>query len=170
MGGEPADERLRLLESAVVHARDAVVVTEYDVGGQPRIVLVNPAFTAQTGYRADEAIGQHPRLLVGPETAVEAQLALRRAAEERRPVTVELLHYRKDGSPFWVENNINPVTDAGGRCTHLVSLQRDVSERKKVEQELAHQALHDALTGLPNRTLLADRLQQALMAGHRRGN
>jgi PAS domain S-box-containing protein len=108
---EPADERLRLLESAVVHARDAVVVTEYDTAGEPRIVLVNPAFTAQTGYESDEVVSRHPRLLVGPSTDVDAQVALRRAAEERRPITVELLHYRQDGTTFWVENSINPVTD-----------------------------------------------------------
>jgi diguanylate cyclase (GGDEF)-like protein/PAS domain S-box-containing protein len=163
-------ERLRLLESVVGHAKDAVVVTEFDDSGEPCIVFVNPAFTEQTGYAPQEVIGQHPRLLVRPDGDLEPQLRIRNAVEERRPVTVELLHYRKDGSSFWVENNINPVTDATGRCTHLVSLQRDVTERKKVEQELAYQALHDALTGLPNRTLLADRLQQALVSGHRRGN
>src|SRR5947209_4374589 len=114
MGGEHGDKRVRLLESAVVHARDAVVVTEYDVAGEPRIVLVNPAFTAQTGYLADEVVGRHPRLLVGPNTDMAAQLSLRRAAEERYPTTVELLHYRKDGSTFWVENSINPVTDDHG--------------------------------------------------------
>jgi len=130
------DERLRLLESAVVHARDAVVVTEYDAGGEPRIVLVNPAFTAQTGYEADEVVGAHPRLLVGADTDLVAQLALRRAAEERCPITVELLHYRKDGSGFWVENSINPVTDDGGVCTHLVSIQRDVTDRKLAEDAL----------------------------------
>jgi diguanylate cyclase (GGDEF)-like protein/PAS domain S-box-containing protein len=133
---KPADERLRLLESAVVHARDAVVVTEYDATGEPRIVLVNPAFTAQTGYRSDEVVGRHPRLLVGPNTDVEAQVALRRAAEERRPVTVEILHYRQDGSTFWVENSINPVTDDASVCTHLVSIQRDVTDRKKAEDAL----------------------------------
>ena len=163
-------DRLRLLESVVGHAKDAVVVTEFDDDGEPRIVFVNPAFTEQTGYQAQEVIGGHPRLLVRPDADLEPQLRIRRAVEERRPVTVELLHFRKDGSSFWVENNINPVTDESGRCTHLVSIQRDVTERKRAQAELAHQALHDALTGLPNRSLLADRLQQALAAGRRRGS
>jgi PAS domain S-box-containing protein len=114
---QPADERLRLLESAVVHARDAVVVTQYDAAGEPTIVLVNPAFTTQTGYSPEEVLGRHPRLLVGSETDMEAQLALRRAVEERTPVTVELVHYRKDGTTFWVENSINPVTDETGVAT-----------------------------------------------------
>src|SRR5205807_1973829 len=60
----------------------------------------------------------------------------RHAAEDRRPVTVELLHYRQDGSAFWVENSINPVTDEAGVCTHLVSIQRDVTERKLAEDAL----------------------------------
>jgi diguanylate cyclase (GGDEF)-like protein/PAS domain S-box-containing protein len=136
MGGSTVDDRVRLLESAVVHARDAVVVTDFDASGEPRVVLVNPAFTAQTGYEADEVVGRHPRLLVGPDTDLDAQLALRRAAEERQPVTVELLHYRKDGTTFWVENSINPVTDAAGVCTHLVSIQRDVTDRKAAEDAL----------------------------------
>ena len=96
-----------------MHARDAVVVTEYAPDGEPRIVLVNPAFCAQTGYEADEVLGQHPRLLVGPDTDLSAQLALRRATEDGVPATVELVHYRKDGSAFWVENSVNPVTNDG---------------------------------------------------------
>src|SRR5437763_1258043 len=181
MGGEPADERLRLLESAVVHARDAVVVTEYDASGEPRIVLVNPAFTAQTGYPSGEVVGRHPRLLVGPETNLDAQVAPRRAAAARRPVTAEHLRYRPDvidpvrfrmahadGSWVPVEataNNLLGDPDIEG----VVVITRDISERKRVEDELAYQALHDPLTGLPNRTLLADRLDQALAASRRRG-
>ena len=165
-----ARERLRLLESVVGHAKDAVVVTEFDDHNEPRIIFVNPAFTEQTGYDPQDVIGQHPRLLVRPEVDLDAQLRIRDAVETRRPVTVELLHYRKDGTSFWVENNINPISDDTGRCTHLVSIQRDVTERKHAEQALAHQALHDGLTGLPNRTLLADRLQQALASGRRRGH
>ncbi|HMC70322.1 MAG TPA: EAL domain-containing protein, partial [Mycobacteriales bacterium] len=71
---------------------------------------------------------------------------------------------------FIVENNVNPVFDETGRCTHLVSIQRDVTDRKMAERQLAYQALHDPLTRLPNRTLLADRLSQALTNLGRHGN
>src|SRR3989442_6600670 len=115
--GEPdtdptgASQRLRLLESVVGHAKDAVVVTEFDGDGEPRIIFVNPAFTEQTGYDPQDVIGQHPRLLVRPDVDVDAQVCIRRAVENRTPVTVELLHYRKDDTSFWVENNINPIAD-----------------------------------------------------------
>jgi diguanylate cyclase (GGDEF)-like protein/PAS domain S-box-containing protein len=155
-------DRLRLLESVVGNAKDAVVLTDFDDAGEPRIVFVNPAFTEQTGYFPDQVIGRHPRLLLGPDSDPDAQLRLRRAVEHHRSVTVELTHYRADGSHFVVENNVNPVFDDTGRCTHMVSIQRDITDRKLAERQLAYQAVTDPLTRLPNRTLLADRLNQAL--------
>ncbi|HZN16190.1 MAG TPA: EAL domain-containing protein [Acidimicrobiales bacterium] len=169
-GSADASERLRLLESVVGNAKDAVVLTDFDADGEPRIVFVNPAFTEQTGYQPHEVLGRHPRMLVGPDSDRDAQLRLRRAAELREATTVELTHYRADGTSFLVENTVNPVIDDTGRRTHLVSIQRDISERKLAERQLAYQAVHDPLTRLPNRTLFADRLSQALSGAGRHGS
>ncbi len=165
---QEAEERLRLLESVVVNANDAVLITEawpFDQPG-PRIVYVNEAFTRTTGYTSAEVLGRTPRLLQGPNSDRAALDTLRAALEGWQSVVVEVLNYRKDGTEFWVELSIVPVADAVGYITHWVSVQRDVTARRQTDA-LRHQALHDALTDLPNRTLLGDRLAVALRAAER---
>lgn len=126
----------RLMASVVVHADDAVVVTARSDDGDIRIIYVNPAFCEQTGYEPEDVIGQHPRMLVGPETSMEAASMLARASDSGVAATVELLHYRKDGSTFWVENKLTPVPDEDGTVRHVLSLQRDVTARKEAERAL----------------------------------
>jgi len=165
---QEAEERLRLLESVVVNANDAVLITEawpFDQPG-PRIVYVNEAFTRTTGYTSAEVLGRTPRLLQGPNSDRAALDTLRAALEGWQAVVVEVLNYRKDGTEFWVELSIVPVADAAGYITHWVSVQRDVTPRRQTDA-LRHQALHDALTDLPNRTLLHDRVALALRAAER---
>jgi PAS domain S-box-containing protein len=131
------EERLRMLEVAVVHAPDAILLTEaapLDEPG-PRILYVNPAFTAMTGYSAEEVLGRSPRFLQGRETAPAAQAAVRTALKSRQPVSVEIVNYRKTGEPFWVELSITPIVNAAGECTHFVSVQRELTERKRAEEE-----------------------------------
>jgi PAS domain S-box-containing protein len=132
------EEALRLAQSAVTNASDAVMITEaepLDLPG-PRIVYVNEAFTRMTGYRLPETLGQTPRLLHGPKTDPGALAAAREAMLHREPARVEIVSYRKDGTEFWVESNIVPVLDARGRLTHFVSIARETTERKRTEQTL----------------------------------
>lgn len=129
------EQRLSLLESAVIHAKDGILVTEatpIDEPG-PRIVYVNEAFTQMTGYSSEEAIGQTPRILQGPESDGAALDAIRQALDAREPVQVEVLNYRKDETKYWAELSIVPVTGPSGRHTHWVSVQRDVTDRKAKE-------------------------------------
>ncbi|GAC1306337.1 MAG: EAL domain-containing protein [Vulcanimicrobiaceae bacterium] len=191
------ETRLRLLESVVVNANDAVLITEaepIDLPG-PRILYANAAFTRTTGYELHEIVGKTPRLLQGPDTEFASREKLRAALKEWRPVEVELLNYRKDGRPFWVELSIVPVADAKGWFTHWVSVQRDITERKKaeeialrvrlaeaqnealeleiaerkrVEAQLAFAAFHDDLTGLRNRAYFIDRLEASLLRAQSR--
>ncbi len=159
------DERLRLLESVVVTANDAVLITEaepIDLPG-PRIIYVNDAFTRMTGYSAAEVLGRTPRLLQGPRSSRATLDRLRAALANWESITVELCNYHKDGTEFWVEFSIVPVMNANGWYTHWVSVQRDVTARKQIDS-LRHQATHDALTELPNRALLQDRLAQILQS------
>jgi diguanylate cyclase (GGDEF)-like protein/PAS domain S-box-containing protein len=162
-----AEERLRLLESVVVHSRDGVVITEAPTAEVlaaegPRIVYVNEAFTRITGYTAEETIGRSPRFLQGEMTDQATLATLREAILREESLTVELVNYRKDGTPFWVEMSIAPVRDARGRCTHFVSVQRDITAWKQVQEQLIHDAMHDPLTGLANRTAFVARLEAAL--------
>ncbi len=171
------EERLRLLESVVVNAHDAVLITEaepIDLPG-PRIVFANAAFTRTTGYELSEIIGSTPRILQGDDTSDAARERLRAALHAWEPVEVELLNYRKDRTPFWVELSIVPVADENGRFTHWVSVQRDVTERKAAEKAatrtllaeaanaaLQFRAFHDELTGLRNRAYINDRVDTLL--------
>lgn len=137
-----AEERLRFFEQVVTGIHDAVVVTEAEPIDDPglRIVYVNPAFTAMTGYTAEEAIGTSPRLLRGPKSSRAALDKIRAALEKWQPVTMEVTNYRKDGTEFEVELSIAPVANEHGCFTHWVSLQRDVSERNRVAEALAQNA------------------------------
>lgn len=130
--------RLRLMESAVTNAEDGVVITDAKPFGDPGpgIVYVNEAFTRMTGYAADEVMGRNPRFLQGPGTDRAAAARIRSALERREPVRVELLNYRKDGTPFTVEMSIVPVVDDRGRVTHFTAVQRETTERHEMEQAL----------------------------------
>jgi diguanylate cyclase (GGDEF)-like protein/PAS domain S-box-containing protein len=184
-------ERLRLLESVAVHARDSIIITEaepVDLPG-PRIIYCNAAFTAATGYSEAEVLGRTPRILQGPQTDPASRAKLREMLHAWQPIDIELLNYRKDGTEFWVELSIVPVADERGWFTHWVSVQRDITERKaaeelktrilvaevrnsalaaeiqerkRVEAGLLYTAFHDSLTGLRNRAFFMKRLASGL--------
>ncbi len=141
-----AQEQLRLVQAAIDGVREAVVVTEPDLEAPgPRIVYMNPAFTAISGYEAHEVLGLSPRVLQGPKSD---RLMLRRLKETLRrgePFRGETINYHKDGREYTVEWDINPIVDSAGRVTHWVSIQRDITDRKEAEElsrhhreELAH--------------------------------
>jgi PAS domain S-box-containing protein len=130
-----AGTRLRTLESVVTTANDAVMVTEPAPleGAGPRISYVNEAFARMTGYAPEEVIGGTTEMLIGPETDLDTLRRIRAALERREPVRAELLNYRKDGSPFWVEVSIAPVLDESGAVLQWTSVQRDTTERREAE-------------------------------------
>ena len=135
---ERAETDLVLLRNAVARLNDIVLITEahpIDLPG-PRIVFVNEAFERLTGYSARDAIGSTPRMLQGPGTDRSALDRIRRALEQGQPVREELLNYAKDGRALWLELDIVPMADEGGRYTHLISVQRDITARKRFEQQL----------------------------------
>lgn len=153
---EQAVEQRRLL-AAAIEACDQVVVITND---RQEIIYVNPAFTRVTGYGAEEALGRTPRFLQGPETSQATRMALREAVGAGRRAQVEILNYRKGGSPFWSEMSVVPVPgESGGAPTHWIAIERDISDRKAQEQEITRLAMEDYLTGLPNRRAAEARLQ-----------
>jgi len=130
-------QRLRLLESAVMNANDAIVILEAKPGQMlgRRILYVNEAFTRMTGYSYEEATSRTLRILRGPRTSLAALNTIRLALEQVKPVRVEIINYRKDGTEFWVECNIVPFADRKGSFIHWVSVQRDITKRKQAEEE-----------------------------------
>jgi diguanylate cyclase (GGDEF)-like protein/PAS domain S-box-containing protein len=183
-------ERLRLLESVVVNAKDAILITSaepIDLPG-PKIVYCNPAFLTVTGFSLDEVMGKTPRILQCDETNRATLDHLRQALSRWKPVEVELINARRDGTRFWVQLSIVPVANEKGWFTHWVSVQRDITERKEAElalkqahldreekvaltsrlierermqEELSYAAFHDDLTRLKNRAYFMARIQDA---------
>lgn len=127
-----------LLESVLSHANDSVLITEAEPINEPgpRIVYANAAFTRTTGYSLPEIVGRNPRLLQGPRSDDKIRARIRAALEHWEPIEVELVNYRKDGTEFWVELSIAPVADAHGNYSHWISIQRDITERKRLSEHL----------------------------------
>jgi PAS domain S-box-containing protein len=132
------EDRLRLLESAVVHARDAVVILAADPrpGAGRSVLYVNDEFTRMTGYDREEVVGRSLHVLRGPESDPVTLEQLRQALDDGRPLRVELRNHRKDGTGYWVDLSLVPVPDQTGRCAHWVMIQRDVTDRKRAEDDL----------------------------------
>ncbi len=132
-----AEETLRLLNSAVLQSREAIVITdaELDLPG-PRIVFVNPAFTKMTGYTAEEVMGKTPRILQGPRTDKSVIKRLRDELERGQTFEGEAINYRKDGTEFTLEWQTAPIRDVNGTITHFLALQRDVTARKRFETQM----------------------------------
>lgn len=133
-----AQQRAELLESAVIHARDSVVVLEADPHPGPgrRVLYVNDAFCQMTGYARDEVVGRSLHRLRGPDSDAATLDRLRSALDTGQPLQAELRNYRKDGTEYWVDLSLVPVRDARGRVAHWVMIQRDVTDRKRADEQL----------------------------------
>jgi diguanylate cyclase (GGDEF)-like protein/PAS domain S-box-containing protein len=165
-----AQSELELLHTSIARVGDVVMITDaapLDEPG-PKIVFVNSAFEQVTGYKLSEVLGKSPRMLQGQETQRAELDKVRRALDREEHVSVELINYTKSGKKFWIELDITPVASTGGAITHFVSVQRDITQRKAAEEEIERLAFYDALTTLPNRRLLLDRLRHALHTAGRK--
>jgi len=152
-----------LLADAIRHAKEAFMITtaELDPPG-PEIVYVNERFCQMSGYASEELIGKTPRIMQGPRTDRSELDRLRHQLSLGESYEGEIVNYRKDASEYVIEWYIVPLRDSAGKITQWMASQRDVTDRKVLEEKLRHQTLHDPLTNLPNRALFVDRLEHAL--------
>jgi PAS domain S-box-containing protein len=136
------EEMQRLMSAAVQETFDSIIITTADLKQPgPQIVFANDAFTKMTGYTAEEVIGKTPRILQGPDTDRSLLNQLTHALEQQLPFQGETINYRKDGSQFTVEWDITPIHDYSGAITHYVAIQRDVTERRRIESALCNSEL-----------------------------
>jgi diguanylate cyclase (GGDEF)-like protein/PAS domain S-box-containing protein len=157
------EEELRLQQRAIEASANGIVIVDAADSELP-ILFVNPAFEDITGYAMHEALGRNCRFLQGEDRDQPALEELRRAIAEERGCRVLLRNYRKDGSMFWNDLHLAPVLGEDGRVTHFVGVQNDVTESRQHELLLEHRALHDELTGLPNRARILELLTKAMAA------
>ncbi|MBD2653581.1 PAS domain S-box protein [Synechocystis sp. FACHB-383] len=131
-------EQLRLLNIAVSKLNDIILITEAEPLDEPgpKIVYVNPAFEKLTGYTSQEIIGRSPRLLQGPQTDPGELSRIKTALENKDSVRAQLINYTKTGKQYCIELEIIPLLDDKMLCTHLVSVQRDITARIQMEQRL----------------------------------
>lgn len=161
-----AEDRLRLSASFLAAAQEGVLVSDH----RNVIVEVNPAFTTITGYSREEVIGQSPNLLSSGRHGPEFYRGLWTQLKAEGSWRGEIWNRRKNGEIFPEQLSITAVYGDDGSLTHYVAVLSDISYLKAHEEELRRMAHYDALTGLPNRRLLSDRIQQALGHTRRRGN
>ena len=163
------EKSLRLRERIIEVSANAIILCSADAPGY-LIEYVNPAFERITGYAAGEVIGQRLEDLQGPEQGRQDMHAITAALREQREGKAIVRNFRKDGSSYWSELFVAPVRDDGdGPVSHFVVAQYDISTVMRFEQELEFQARHDILTGLANRALLRERLEQAMAVTRRSG-
>jgi PAS domain S-box-containing protein len=129
-----AEEALRLRDRAIAAAPEGIVITDPRQPDNP-IIYVNAGFERLTGYSAAEVRGRNCRFLRGPDTDLAALAQIRQAIREERECTVQILNYRKDGTPFWNLMSISPVRDTYGRPIYFVGVQTDITERQRTEFE-----------------------------------
>jgi len=138
-----------------------------DLEGQP--IRVNPALCAFLGRPAELLVGRSWSEYAHPDEAAFGPAVMAQLATGQDTFEDERRFLRPDGAVVWAFCHVTLARDELGKPQYFYSQYQDITGRKRVEQELAHQALHDSLTGLPNRALLGDRLIQGLAGSRRRG-
>jgi diguanylate cyclase (GGDEF)-like protein/PAS domain S-box-containing protein len=165
-----AAEALAKLAAIVENSQDAIISETLD----GRVEIWNPAAEKLFGYSAEEAVGKSIRNLVPAEKLAEEEDILRRVGGGEAVEPFETERIRKDGTRVAVSVAVSPIRDTAGAIFGLSKIARDVSERKKfdeqrrlLEEQIRFQAFHDVLTGLPNRSLFEDRLALAIAQADR---
>jgi diguanylate cyclase (GGDEF)-like protein/PAS domain S-box-containing protein len=159
------DEQDRLARSVFEHASEAILITD----SRSNIIQVNEAFTHITGYSREEVLGKTPALLRSGHHDEAFYQLLWEELQTAGQWQGEVWNRRKNGELYAEQLNINAVQDALGVTTQYVALFSDITQMKEEQRSLHHKANHDALTGLPNRSLFLDRLEQAFVGVRRHG-
>lgn len=158
---EPVEQGL--LAKALATVADSIFITDHT----GRIVWVNEAFSERSGFSPQEAVGQTPSFLKSGRQNASFYRELWQTILAGQVWRGEVVERRKDGSLYTADEVITPLRDDKGTVTHFVAVHHDISLRKQEAEREHFLAYHDALTGLYNRVLFLDLLQQAIARSKR---
>lgn len=166
-GDELGDVGRVILQSQVMfeNADEAIAITD----AENNFISVNPAFTIITGYRPEEVLGRNPRILNSGYHPPEFYKSMWDALLSAGRWKGEIWNKHKNGEIFLESLSISIISDASGAPLYYIAIFLDITQRRKDEELILRQATTDALTGLPNRTLLMDRIEQAIAYSERHG-
>ena len=182
IGDAQADMNLEILKQAVLDSRDGITISDNRTNDQP-LIFVNPAFERLTGYVSEEIINRNCRFLQNGDRDQPELQAVQQAIRDGEYCLATLRNYRKDGSMFWNELSISPIYDIGGSVTHFIGIQKDVTARVLIQQQLRDKnqsleemRLHlerlsvtDSLTGIYNRRFFDSQLDVQSRISRRNG-
>jgi diguanylate cyclase (GGDEF)-like protein/PAS domain S-box-containing protein len=160
-----AEDTLRVTASVFDNSQEAIVITD----ANNCIIDANPAFTIITGYYRDEVLGKDPKFLSSGRQDAAFYASMWGALRARKAWRGEIWNRRKNGEVYAELLSISAICDPAGNVQRHVAVFSDITYFKEHEAELSQVANYDALTGVPNRRLLADRLRQSIAHAQRSG-
>lgn len=157
------EEELRLAAKVFENSDESIMITDH----KTQIVNVNPAFTAVTGYDAQEVVGKTPKILKSGKQTIDFYRQMWNRLNREGHWQGEIWNRRKNGDFYLEWLSINTVTDKFGRPNYYIAIFSDITQRKQNEQQIEQLAHYDALTALPNRLLFNERLKHGIVRATR---
>ena len=163
MLGAQEQQELRLMQAAMSNAANAMFITRCD----GVIEWLNEALSRYSGYTSAELTGANPRIFNSGLHPQSFWSEMWTTIQNGKHWRGEIVNRTKTGELYTVAQSISPLYDGKGELTHFLAVQQDISEKKRLEEEIHYLAYHDPLTHLPNRMLFRDRVQQAIAQAQR---
>ncbi|MBA2650091.1 MAG: EAL domain-containing protein [Legionella sp.] len=157
-----AEDELRIRERAVEASSHGIAIIDIS-NHDNKIIYINKAFERITGYTEKQVLRKNLNTLFGSDFESVNTKRIELAFREFREEKVEIESIKRNGELFWCEISVAPVQDSFGNVKHYVCIFNDITQRRDMENQLVRQATFDSLTNLPNRVLLMDRVEQAIL-------
>ena len=160
-----AEQNLQLFAKVFDNALEGIIITDE----KANIIAVNQSFTNITGYQASQVLNKNPRILKSARHGADFYREMWRSIKEKGNWVGEIWNRRANGEAFPERLSISCIYDNKRKITNFVAVFHDITDSKLREEQIRHQAYHDALTVLPNRLLAMDRLHMALTKARHQG-
>ncbi len=159
-----SEEELRKLSQVVEQSPVSIIITDLDGIAE----YVNPKFVEVSGYSMKEVVGKKTSILRSGHTSERVYKELWKTIKSGKEWRREIQNRKKDGQLFWEDVLISPIKGSNGKITHFLAIKEDITMKKEYEKHLIQKINFDYLTDLPNRTLVFDRLSQAITGASRK--